>query len=101
MIFFSRRGDYNPWVHWVMPLLGAAVFIPPIYYQYFPLPAYPVRIADWVALGWLAGGALAVAFAPRRILDNVANLFVGETPVGIAGPDVLPQMPSGAAEEPA
>jgi len=26
VVFFSRRGDYNPWVHWVMPLAGAAVF---------------------------------------------------------------------------
>jgi hypothetical protein len=63
-------------------------------------PALPLSVL-LALIGWLAGGALAVAFAPRRILDNVANLFVGETPVGIAGPDVPPPLPSGAMAEPA
>ena len=92
--YFGRRGDYNPWTHWVAPLLGAAVFIPPLYYQYFPLPAYPIRYADWVALGWVGAGVLLVAFAPRHILDNVDQLFEGETPVGIAGPDIPPPEPA-------
>jgi len=91
VVFFSRRRDYNPWVHWLMPLVGAAVFIPPLYYEYFPLPGYPIRIAEWVALGWVGAGAIAVALAPRRILDNVDALFVGEMPVGVAGPDVPPE----------
>jgi len=90
VVFFSRRGDYNPWVHWVMPLAGAAVFIPPLYYEYFPLPAYPVRIAEWIALGWLVPRAVAVPVSPRKMLPNVDSLFVGEMPVGIAGPDVPP-----------
>jgi amino acid transporter len=89
VVYFGRRPGYNPWVHWVMPLLGAAVFIPPLYYQYFPLPGYPVRYANWVALGWVLAGTIAVALAPRRILENVDKLFVGEI-VGPAGPDVLP-----------
>ena len=48
-----------------------------------------MRYANWVALGWVLAGTLAVALAPRRILDNVDKLFVGEI-VGPAGPDVLP-----------
>jgi hypothetical protein len=59
--------------------------------QYFPLPAYPVRYANRVALGWLAAGVLAVAVAPRRILENVDRLFEGAIPVGPAGPDVPPE----------
>ena len=30
----------------------------PLYYQYFPLPAYPYRYAAWFALGWIAAGLL-------------------------------------------
>jgi hypothetical protein len=46
-----------------------------------------------VIVVYIAGGALLVAFVPRRILDNVDKLFVGETPIGVAGPDVPPPMP--------
>jgi amino acid transporter len=97
IVYFAKRGDeYNPWTHWVIPILGAAVFIPPLYYQYFPLPPYPIRIADWVALGWVVGGILIAAFVPRRILENVDKLFLDEiTPVGIAGPSVPPDTAPG------
>ena len=57
---------------------------------------YPIRIADWVALGWVAGGILITAFVPRRILENVDKLFLEEiTPVGIAGPSIPPETPPG------
>ena len=45
--------------------------------------------------------AIAVALAPRRILDNVDALFVGEVPVGIAGPDVPPDTDSVTIPTPA
>jgi hypothetical protein len=46
----------------------------------------------------MAPGA-AIAFS--IYLSIVYDLFVGETPVGIAGPDVPPPLPSGAVTEPA
>jgi amino acid transporter len=90
IVYFARRPDRTPWLHWLVPILGAAVFIPPLYYQYFPLPAYPLRYAVWVALGWILAGIVVAAFVPRRIVDNVDQLFLGETPVGVAGPSVPP-----------
>jgi amino acid transporter len=97
VVYFAKRRGYNALVHWVMPLVGAAAFVPPLYYQYFPLPPYPVRVANWVALGWLGAGLIVTALAPRRILNNVEELFVEEMPVGIAGPDVPPPVePAGA-----
>ena len=59
----------------------AAAFVPPLYYQYFPLPGYPVRYANWVALGWLAAGLFIVAVLPKRALDHVEDLFT-ELPAG-------------------
>ena len=74
IVYYSRRHDFNPWLHWVLPLLGAAAFVPPLYYQFFPLPPYPIRYANWVALGWLAAGVIAVALLPKHLLANVESL---------------------------
>src|SRR5205807_3487744 len=93
MIFYTQgegASEFNPWLHWVFPLLGAAAFVPPLYYQYFPLPPYPLRYANWIALGWLAAGAAITAFVPRERLANAEQVFVEEPVVGVAGPDVLP-----------
>ena len=87
VVYFSRREDRNPWLHWVLPILGAAAFVPPLYYQYFPLPAYPVRYANWVALGWLAAGLVVVALLPKRALDHVEDLFTETAPATRAEPD--------------
>jgi amino acid transporter len=93
VVHFSRRHDvWSRWTHWLIPILGAAVFVPPLYYQYFPLPPYPIRYAVWIALGWLIGGVIVTAFVPRRILENIDELFLPELhPAGIAGPTVPPK----------
>jgi amino acid transporter len=80
IVYFGRRADWHPALHWVLPILGAAAFVPPLYYQYFPLPAYPVRYANWVALGWLGTGIIVVALLPKRVLANVESLFVESPP---------------------
>ncbi|HEU5215765.1 MAG TPA: APC family permease [Gaiellaceae bacterium] len=76
IVYFARRPEHTPWLHWLVPILGAAVFIPPLYYQYFPLPPYPIRSAVWIALGWIVAGIVVTAFVPRRVLDDVDRLFV-------------------------
>jgi amino acid transporter len=95
VVYYSRRPDQNPWLHWVLPILGAAAFVPPLYYQYFPLPAYPVRYANWVALGWLAAGLVVVALVPKKKLANVEQLF------SEGGPPPEPEPPSAAVPVPA
>jgi amino acid transporter len=93
VVYFSRRHDvWNRWTHWLVPILGAAVFVPPLYYQYFPLPPYPLRYAVWVALGWIVSGIIITAFVPRRILENIDTVFLDQVkPVGLAGPSTPPE----------
>jgi amino acid transporter len=78
----ERMGSFRPLVHWIFPILGAAAFVPPLYYQYFPLPAYPIRYANWVAIGWVAAGVLLTAVVPRRILENTERFFAVEETTG-------------------
>jgi amino acid transporter len=81
----ERLASFNPLLHWIFPLLGAAAFIPPLYYQYFPLPPYPIRYANWIAIGWLAAGAVLTAFVPRRMLANTETFFAVEEETGEPG----------------
>src|ERR671930_2339701 len=92
----ARLGAFNPLLHWIFPLLGAAAFVPPLYYQYFPLPAYPIRYANWIAIGWLAAGAVVTAFVPRRMLADTEHFFAVEEETGepedaAAAPRVAPE----------
>jgi hypothetical protein len=51
----------------------------PLYYQYFPLPAYPTRIANWVAIGWLAGGVVVTIWMSmnrKQALLNAEKIWV-------------------------
>ena len=93
VVYFARMHEvFNRWTHWLIPILGAAVFVPPLYYQYFPLPPYPIRYAVWIALGWIVAGVVVTGFVPRRILENIDRLFLEEVrPVGVAGPTVPPE----------
>jgi hypothetical protein len=77
-----RLDGFNPLLHWIFPLLGAAAFVPPLYYQYFPLPAYPIRYANWIAIGWLAAGVIVTALVPRWIFMNTERFFGVEEEVG-------------------
>src|SRR2546427_1762005 len=51
IVYYARRPDRKPLLHWLGPILGAAGFLPPLYYQYLPLPPDPPRYAGWVAAG--------------------------------------------------
>jgi amino acid transporter len=93
LVYFARRPERTPWLHWLVPIVGAAVFIPPLYYQYFPLPAYPLRYAVWIALGWIIAGIAVAALMPRRILDNLGQLFLEEAPVAAADGAFLREVP--------
>jgi amino acid transporter len=75
--YFRRRG-FRPVLHGAVPLLGAAAFAAPLYFQYRPLPPYPIRYGNWIAAGWLAAGfAVCVWMTHRRrhALVAAAGLF--------------------------
>src|SRR5437763_11349641 len=70
----KRRAEFNPLLHFVLPLAGAILFFFPLYYEYvkFP-PTYPIKYANWVAIGWVVVGlALTIwlwATEPDRLRD--------------------------------
>ena len=91
IVYYRRERPelFNPWLHAVFPFAGAILFLAPLYYQYRPLPAYPVRYANWIAIGWLLTGLLVTAWMTRnrrQALVNAGRVFVEEQPHGLAGP---------------
>jgi amino acid transporter len=76
-----RRERFHPWLHGVIPAVGAVFFLVPLYYQYRPLPDYPLRWANWIAPVWLAIGiALSAWLAVRKpeVLANAERIYEQE-----------------------
>jgi amino acid transporter len=86
----EKREQFNPLLHFVFPVLGIVLFAFPLYYQYFPLPAYPIRYGVWVALGWVIVGIVLGAIMWQRnpqALKNAERIYVEEGPdPGFAAP---------------
>jgi amino acid transporter len=77
----EKRAQFNPLLHLVFPVAGIVLFAFPLYYQYFPLPPYPIRYAVWVALGWVIGGLLVGAVMWQlkpQALRNAERIYVDD-----------------------
>lgn len=61
-----RRQEFNVFLHAVCPIVATLVLLLPLYYQFSPLPDYPVRWGNWIALAWLAVGIPLSALMLRR-----------------------------------
>jgi amino acid transporter len=78
----ERPQEFSPWLHGVVPILGALAFLPPLYYQYRPLPDYPIRYADWFAIAWIVIGLGVTAWMAtnrKQALENAERIFVDDT----------------------
>jgi len=70
----KRRTEFNWLLHFVLPAAGAVLFFFPLYYQYvkFP-PTYPIKYANWFALGWIGVGIALTLMLwvryPERLRD--------------------------------
>lgn len=97
--YYQRKRDaWNVWLHGVFPIAGALIFLAPLYYQYRPLPPYPIRYANWIAIGWLLGGLAVTAYFVRmrpQALTNAERIFVEDETVATETPE------TGAAPAPA
>ncbi len=80
----EKRAQFNVLLHLVFPVAGIVLFAFPLYYQYVPLPAYPVRYAVWVALGWVIAGLILGAIMWQRnpqALRNAERIYVDDDTV--------------------
>ena len=68
------REHFNWFLHLVMPIAGMVLFFFPLYYQFYKYPpTYPVKYANWVAIGWLVLGIILtiwlVVARPDKLKD--------------------------------
>jgi amino acid transporter len=71
----KRRYEFNWLKHFILPIAGAVLFFFPLYYQYvkFP-PTYPIKYANWIALGWIGVGLVLTAFLWARYPDRLEDM---------------------------
>jgi amino acid transporter len=81
----ERPDQFNPLLHGVFPVLGAAAFVAPLYYQYIGSPPdYPIKYANWFAIGWVVLGLAVTLFLSRRrpqALRQADRVFVEDEAV--------------------
>ena len=71
----KRRAEFNPLLHFVLPAAGAVLFFFPLYYEYvkFP-PTYPIKYANWIALGWVGAGLALTVYLLQRHPDRLRDM---------------------------
>jgi amino acid transporter len=69
------RSAFNPLLHLVLPIGGIVLFFFPLYYQFVKSPpTYPVKVGNWVALGWLVIGLALTAWLVLRRRDRLRDI---------------------------
>jgi amino acid transporter len=80
----EKRDAFNPFLHLIFPVLGIILFAFPLFYQYHPLPAYPVRYAAWFAVGWICAGlviGVVLHYTRPQALRNGQRIYVEDETV--------------------
>jgi amino acid transporter len=85
MVFYlqEHRDQFNVFLHAVFPIVAILVLFVALYYQFSPLPEYPIRLGNWLALAWLLAGFLALALAAARrprAIEATRDIFVEDEP---------------------
>jgi amino acid transporter len=79
-----RRVEFNPFLHLLLPVGGIVLFFFPLYYQYVKfVPAYPIKYANWIGIGWIVAGVVLAAWLsltrPDRLRD-LDRVYVEDVP---------------------
>src|SRR3954468_12439815 len=89
----EKRAAFNPFLHLIFPVLGIILFAFPLFYQYHPLPAYPVRYAAWFAVVWIGIGivvGLILRQTRPQALRNGQRIYVEDETVSSPTATALP-----------
>src|ERR671935_451279 len=92
----KRREEFNWLLHFVLPIAGAVLFFFPLYYEYvkFP-PTYPIKYANWFALGWVGLGLALTIWLwmnrPDRLRDMERVYVEDETVASELRPAFVPE----------
>ncbi|MEP7025717.1 MAG: hypothetical protein ABJB47_18325, partial [Actinomycetota bacterium] len=83
-VFYRREhSDEFSWLkHLAIPAIGSVALAVVVYYSVNPLPAWPVSLAPFIVLGWLAVGCVVVAVVyrgPRAANLALAGAAMGDT----------------------
>ena len=52
--------------NYVIPLIGIAILVPPVYTAFYPDPGYPLKWAPWLIVGWVVIGVLYLFWRESR-----------------------------------
>jgi amino acid transporter len=71
----KRRDQFNPLLHFVLPLAGAVLFFFPLWFQYVKTPpTYPIKYANWIGLGWIVLGLVLTVVAWLRTPEKLQDM---------------------------
>jgi amino acid transporter len=71
----AGRAQLNPLLHVVLPVAGIVLFFFPLYYQFYKAPpAYPVKIANWVAVVWTVVGIALTIWVTTSRRDRLRDM---------------------------
>lgn len=77
LIRYTRSiGEFRPWRHGVLPIVGAIVFVYPLYRTVWPLAPGAYGVLPFVYLGWIALGVVVLVIAKQRrpgVLDAMGS----------------------------
>ena len=95
-VYYRRKhpAEFHTWLHGVFPIAGALLFLPPLYYQFRPLPPYPLRYGNWGAITLLVLCLVVTAYMAtqkRSVLENPDRIF---TPTEVDDIDHYPPAPT-------
>src|SRR2546421_769637 len=71
----KRRAEFNWFLHGLVAAAGAILFFFPLYYEYvkFP-PTYPIKYANWIALGWIGAGLVLTVWLYARYPERLRDM---------------------------
>ena len=57
----------------MFPVLAILILLAPLYYQFVPLPDYPVRLGNYFAIAWIVVGFVALGLAASQRPQAIAQ----------------------------